>query len=235
MEYKSLQPLRVEAEEEKMQRIASVQAALIKHGKLNVASNQYPHLLMRGLGHYELLLYLEEHSINEEVAKEKCLQATFKIHNLDRCALAFRNEADGFVLQGPRVDGACGPQTVSWFHKDVLTTTCMKFNNFMDYLAFLTLIRNKDPAVSGKDGYDVVVLNGIDPELICVLDLLHLYKDVEVFCDAHPEGRKQFLSLRKIARSRTPEIPVEYTECSVQEYLEQQYPHELRRRRGRGL
>jgi len=218
------------AEEARDQHIQEVLDALIKRSNRpeNVHGQGYAYFRTCDLDDFSLTEYLSDERIDKEVAKEACREACFYQNNWSRRTIAFENVAGGYTLRSSCFKGYYGPKTVSWIRHQEWPDTCMIFEDFMDYLAFLTLIKQGDSIVEGKEGFDAVVLNQVDLEQTSVIDLLNLYDNIECFCGDGESGMKTFRHIRKRCLSRVRDA----MDNNIRVYLEEHSKEQVRRHRG---
>ncbi len=234
MTYQNLHPQSIDAEEARSRRIQEVLDALVKRANRpeNISGQAYTNFHMRELDAFHLTEYLSDMKIDEQIAKEVSCEASFYVGHISKRAIAFENVAGGYALCEPRFRSYYGPKTISWERHKVMPDTCVVFEYFIDYLAFLTLIKQGDSLFEEKADYDAVVLNSIDPEQSSVIDLLNLYHKIECFHDNNEFGMKSFRSIRKLCLSRVKYTTKEFQENSIREYLDRHSNVDLRRRGG---
>ena len=127
-----------------------------------------------------LLTYLNERSINIDIARLHCKEVHYSVNGKPYFAVGFRNDAGGYELRNKYFKGCTS--------KDITTakignTTCQIFEGFMDYLSFLT-IKNWQQSKA-----DVIVLNSLT-NLAKVKKALTAYGSIATFLD-NDEARKR--------------------------------------------
>lgn len=132
-----------------------------------------------------LIQYLTERKINHSLAKYHLKEAYY---NEKQFALAFENDLGGFELRNRLQKFSTSPKTITSI-KGKCKTAVMLFEGFMDFLSYLTIIKNDIPE------FDTIVLNSVS-NINLASDLLTNYSKIFSVLDNDPKGIETLNNLK---------------------------------------
>lgn len=154
------------------------------HG--NTSNNNNPAMAIQKvlpITHKALIDYLSERKINIDIAKQHCSEIHYSVNNKPYFAIGFQNDNKGWVLRSEPFKGCTSMDIRTYRNADSLKDTCLVFEGFMDYLAYLTLKNIHTPQE------DVIVLNSLS-NLPKAINQLKDYKEVQTYLDNDEAGKK---------------------------------------------
>lgn len=134
-----------------------------------------------------LISYLLKRGIDLNIAITECREAHYTCHGKAYQAIAFSNIAGGYEIRSCHDKGCISPRGISLPHPVHAKTICL-FEEFIDYLSFLTLQKQKRLSFSCGTS-DYIVLNSVN-NLSYALTHLKNYRDIYCFSDNNDEGRR---------------------------------------------
>ena len=140
------------------------------------------------LTHPALLSYLNERSIDIDIAKCHCRQVHYSIKNNPYFAIGFKNDAGGWELRNRSFKGCCTPKEITTLNNG--SNTVIVFEGFIDFLSYLTIKRNPSPAI------DTAVLNST-ANLNKAIPFLKSYRTIHTFLDNDTAGQKTVEQLQQ--------------------------------------
>ena len=172
----------------------------------------FQQLEVRELAHPALLRYLQERSIDRDIAKSECKELHFTHNGKPYFAIGFENVAGGYEVRNQFFKGCIAPKDITHIRQTKQQPdTCYLFEGFMDYLSFLTLRKQKQPQYSGLQGQDYMVLNSVS-NLGKVMDRLSDYERIPCFFDNDQAGNKACLELQRALSYRVRDASIHYSE-----------------------
>ena len=172
----------------------------------------FQQLEVRELAHPALLRYLQERSIDTDIAKSECKELHFTHNGKPYFAIGFENVTGGYEVRNPFFKGCVAPKDITHIRQqERQADTCYLFEGFMDYLSFLTLRKQKQPQYSGLQGQDYMVLNSVS-NLGKVMDRLSDYERIPCFFDNDQAGNKACLELQRALSYRVRDASIHYSE-----------------------
>jgi hypothetical protein len=170
-----------------------------------------------------LLTYLNERSINIDIARLHCKEVHYSVNGKSYFAVGFKNDAGGYELRNKYFKGCTS--------KDITTAkrgsnTCQIFEGFMDYFSFLTL---KKWQLSKAD---IIVLNSLN-NLAKVKNSLNAYGSIATFLDNDDAGKRAVQKLKSCYRNVTDQSEFYASHKDLNDYLCSKKPlPEKRMRKG---
>jgi hypothetical protein len=133
-----------------------------------------------------LLTYLNERSINIDIARLHCKEVHYCVNGKPYFAVGFRNDNGGYELRNRYFKGCTS--------KDITTikagnNTAQLFEGFMDYLSFLTM-KNWQQSKA-----DVIILNSLT-NLAKAKNSLTGYGSIAIFLDNDEAGKRAVQELK---------------------------------------
>ena len=168
-----------------------------------------------------LLAYLQKRGINLELAKRECSEARYTHNGKRYFAIAFPNGSGGFEVRNPYFKGCIG-------HKDITLLAhtfnewqsgCLVFEGFMDFLAYMTLVKQQDRWFVVESPCDYMILNSV-ANIKRALQYLDRYTHIHCFLDNDQAGRKTVESISNVFEYRVTDESFRYADYKdVNDYL----------------
>ena len=194
-------------------------------GKQSSSEPSFQQLEIVPLSSPALLSYLQERGINAELAKRECREAHFTNNGKRYFAIAFPNISGGYEIRNRYFKGCIAPKEISHIRQSgKARETCYVFEEFMDYLSFLTLRLENCPNFSELDRQDYMVLNSVS-NVSKALYPLGNYERIHCFFDNDHAGMEALQQIRKeYGRDRyIHDASQIYSGCKdLNEYLQKQ-------------
>ena len=166
-------------------------------GKQSSSEPSFQQLEIVPLSSPALLSYLQERGINAELAKRECREAHFTNNGKRYFAIAFPNISGGYEIRNRYFKGCIAPKEISHIRQSgKARETCYVFEEFMDYLSFLTLRLENCPNFSELDRQDYMVLNSVS-NVSKALYPLGNYERIHCFFDNDHAGMEALQQIRK--------------------------------------
>lgn len=171
----------------------------------------FQQLEVRELAHPALLRYLQERSIDTEIAKRECKELHFTHNGKPYFAIGFENVAGGYEVRNQFFKGCIAPKDITHIRKtERQTDACYLFEGFMDYLSFLTIRKLKQPQSPDLKGQDYIVLNSVS-NLNKAIEHLSHYERIHCFFDNDQAGSKACLELQRTFFYRVRDASIHYS------------------------
>lgn len=173
------------------------------------------------LQHYALLSYLRSRYVDIEIGRMYCREIHYKVHQKEYFGIAFGNLAHGYEVRNPHFKGCIG-------HKDLTILArsfgewqngCIIFEGFMDFLSYLTLVKQQDKRFIVEDRCDYMILNSV-ANLKRALQYLERYTNIHCFLDNDMAGRKAVETIMGLYEYRVTDDSFRYADYKdVNDYL----------------
>jgi hypothetical protein len=158
-----------------------------------------------------LLTYLNERSINIDIALLYCREVYYSVNDKPYFGVVFRNYNGGYELWNRYFKG-CTSKDVRTIKAGNNNNTCQLFEGFMDYLSFLT-IKNWQ-----KSEADVIVLNSLT-NLSKIKNTLTAYGSIATFLDNDEAGKRAVQELKSCYPNVTDQSEFYAKHKDLNEYL----------------
>ena len=112
------------------------------------------------LSNKKLLSYLDSRDIDLALAVKYCREIYYSVKWKKYFALAFRNNSGGFEIISPHIKGYIAPRDLTLISLSSSNPYCIVFDNFMDFLSYLTLNKRIDFTIF-SDTVDYLILNSV--------------------------------------------------------------------------
>ena len=112
------------------------------------------------LSNKKLLSYLDSRDIDLALAVKYCREIYYSVKWKKYFALAFRNNSGGFEIISPHIKGYIAPRDLTLISLSSANPYCIVFDNFMDFLSYLTLNKRIDFTIF-SDTVDYLILNSV--------------------------------------------------------------------------
>lgn len=171
----------------------------------------FQQLEVRELAHPALLRYLQERSIDTEIAKRECKELHFTHKGKPYFAIGFENVAGSYEVRNLFFKGCIAPKDITHIRQqERQADTCYLFEGFMDYLSYLTIRKLKQPQSPDLKGQDYIVLNSIS-NLNKAIEHLSHYERIHCFFDNDQAGNKACLELQRTFFYRVRDASIHYS------------------------
>lgn len=167
-------------------------------------------LEIKGLESPTLLDYLQNRSINPEIANEHCREVHYSVNDKPYYGIGFRNISGGYEIRNPYFKGCIGTKDISHIRQMDRKDTCYLFEGFLDFLSFLTIRQKNNPQYPCSDWQDYIVLNST-ANLPKALPRLADYEHTHCFMDNDTAGRAAYRELEKELGFRTRDASCHYS------------------------
>ena len=172
----------------------------------------FQQLEIRELAHPALLRYLQERSIDTDIAKSECKELHFTHNGKPYFAIGFENMTGGYEIRNQFFKGGIAPKDITHIRQqERQTDTCYLFEGFMDYLSFLPIRKRKQSQHSDLQGQDYMVLNSVS-NLNKAIEHLSHYERIHCFFDNDQAGNKACLELQRAFSYKVRDASVHYSE-----------------------
>lgn len=170
----------------------------------------FQQLEVRELVHPALLRYLQERGIDMTVAKNECKELHFTHNSKPYFAIGFGNMTRGYEVRNQFFKGCIAPKNITHIQQqERQTDTCYLFEGFMDYLSFLTILKQKSPQYPDLKGQDYMVLNSVS-NLNKAIERLSPYERIHCFFDNDQAGNRAYLELQRTFSYRVRDASIHY-------------------------
>ena len=207
-------------------------------GKQSSSEPSFQQLEIVPLSSPALLSYLQERGINAELAKRECREAHFTNNGKRYFAIAFPNISGGYEIRNRYFKGCIAPKEISHIRQSgKARETCYVFEEFMDYLSFLTLRLENCPNFSELDRQDYMVLNSVS-NVSKALYPLGNYERIHCFFDNDHAGLEALRQIRmEYGRERyIRDASQIYRGCKdLNEYLQKQVERKRQLQSAKGV
>ena len=140
--------------------------------------------------------YLTSRGIDIEIGIRECREIHYTCHGKTYFAIGFPNIAGGYELRNLYYKGCIAPKEISVANTAKTALSCCLFEGFMDFLSYLTLVRQGKLLPPCRQP-DLIVLNSVS-NLSKALSRLKAYKKIYCFLDNDDAGRKAVDLLREM-------------------------------------
>jgi len=152
--------------------------------------NTFDVVKIKPLENVALLEYLTSRKIDNDLARLYVSEAYYNFKDKRYFAISFKNDRGGLELRNKYNKGSVSPKTITTIEGNDSIQINL-FEGFMDFLSALTYYNISTP------GYKTIVLNSLSfiPE---VLPLLRGYKQINVYFDNNPAGKKALEKVQNV-------------------------------------
>lgn len=173
------------------------------------------------LSNHSLLSYFSSRRIDITIGKMYCREIHYKVEQKHYYGIAFGNLSEGHEVRNPYFKGCIG-------HKDITLLAhtfnewqsgCLVFEGFMDFLAYMTLVKQQDRWFVVESPCDYMILNSV-ANLKRALQYLDRYTHIHCFLDNDQAGRKTVESISNVFEYRVTDESFRYADYKdVNDYL----------------
>lgn len=170
---------------------------------------------------HALLSYLNSRCVDITIGMMYCREIHYKVGQRHYYGIAFGNLSDGYEVRSPYFKGCVG-------HKDITLLAhtfnewqdgCLVFEGFMDFLSYMTLVKQQDQWFAIGSPCDYMVLNSV-ANLKRALQYLDRYTHIHCFLDNDQAGRKTMETIMGLYDCRVTDESFRYADYKdVNDYL----------------
>ena len=121
-----------------------------------------------------LLSYIMSRGIDCDIAKQECVELQYELYGKPCNSIGFLNNSGGYMLNGIMTKGCFGKQdmTIVGHRNEHEPACCYLFEDYLMYLAFLTLRKMGVLYIEAEQSFDYIILNSATniPKLLSILD-----------------------------------------------------------------
>ena len=173
------------------------------------------------LSNHSLLSYFSSRRIDITIGRMYCREIHYKVEQKHYYGIAFGNLSEGHEVRNPYFKGCIG-------HKDITLLAhtfnewqsgCLVFEGFMDFLAYMTLVKQQDRWFVVESPCDYMILNSV-ANIKRALQYLDRYTHIHCFLDNDQAGRKTVESISNVFEYRVTDESFRYADYKdVNDYL----------------
>lgn len=190
---------------------------------------------IRLLSSMVLFEFLKKKRISVTIAKRMCKEFSFIYNENKHIVLAIANVSGGYEIRNDSISGCIGPKDISYIRnsKNEIVTTCCVFDDFIDYLSYLTISNSK---LINLRKQDYLILNSTE-QLDFAIDILSKYNCIYCYFNDDKGGSTKHRFVLKLRSSKVNDASIYYRDTkSLRDNLNMymhHYPNE-QPKRGRG-
>lgn len=189
--------------------------------------------IIRLLSSMVLFEFLEKKRISVSIAKRVCKEISFIYNEKKYIVLGIANVKGGYEIRNDSISGCIGPKDISYIRnsKDEIATTCCVFDDFIDFLSYLTISNSK---LINNRKQDYLILNSTE-QLDFAIDILSKYNCIYCYFNDDDKGGSTNRLVLKLRSSKVNDASIYYRDTkSLRDNLNiHHYPNE-QPKRGRG-
>lgn len=143
------------------------------------------------LNHHALLSYIRSRNIDTGLAQRHCMEIHYEWHKRHYFSIAFENVSGGYEMRNPYYKGCIRKKdiTIIEFITDEKQEHVCVFEGFMDFLSYLTLLKQGDSIICVQVPCDYIIMNSVS-NLKKTLEILSNYKYIHCYLDNDFAGEK---------------------------------------------
>lgn len=142
------------------------------------------------LSNEALLSYLSSRRIDFHAARSECVEIHYVLYNKPYYSIGFSNMSGGYEIRNPYFKGCMGEKNISRITAtpDNTALFCCVFEGFMDYLSYLTFLKQHDSPICIRHPTDYIILNSVN-NIAKVQHFLDEYEHIHCYLDNDQAGR----------------------------------------------
>lgn len=173
------------------------------------------------LKHPALLSYLQSRHIDLEIGRQYCREIHYTLDHKRYFSIAFQNSDGDYEVRNPYFKGCFGKKTITLLPlvSRQRQEGCIVFEGFMDFLAYLTLLKRGDPLFFIEEPCDYLVMNSVNNLKVCLVEL-ECYRHIHCFLDNDEAGQRTTDIISQCCEYRVTNETFRYAEYKdVNDYL----------------
>lgn len=192
------------------ERTPYIRPASFSFGEQRIQNSSFQGVQVGELSSPALIDYLRGRGINIELAKRECKELRYEYEGKTYFVVGFSNISGGYELRNRYFKGCLAPKDITHIrHQGEQRAACYLFEGFMDYLSFLTIRVNNNPAEPRTNEQDYMVLNSVT-NLSKAERLLRPYSRIGCFLDNDHAGQRAYENLKRMFGNRLQDMSHHY-------------------------
>lgn len=165
-------------------------------------TDQFRNVKVMDLNHEALKSYLQSRGIDLGIGKCECKEVHYTCNKKEYFAVAFLNNGGGYEIRNPYFKGCIAPKDISIIRKSerLRGHGCCLFEGFMDYLSYLTLVK-QGRITEGEESMDYIVLNSVS-NISRAIEPIKKYEVIHCYLDNDDAGRRAVDALKELFGNR---------------------------------
>ena len=202
------------------ERTPYIRPASFSFGEQRIQNSSFQGVQVGELSSPALIDYLRGRGINIELAKRECKELRYEYEGKTYFVVGFSNISGGYELRNRYFKGCLAPKDITHIRQQgEQRAVCYLFEGFMDYLSFLTIRVNNNPAEPRTNEQDYMVLNSVT-NLSKAERLLRPYSRIGCFLDNDHAGQRAYENLKRMFGNRLQDMSHHYKEYKdLNDYL----------------
>ena len=201
-------------------------AAVGKAIETSIAAKEYATTKMNDvkllpLQNHSLLSYFSSRKIDITIGKMYCREIHYKVEQKHYYGIAFGNLSEGHEVRNPYFKGCIGHKGITLLAHtfNEWQNGCLVFEGFMDFLSYMTLVKQKAQWFVIESPCDYMILNSV-ANLKRALQYLNRYTHIHCFLDNDHAGHKTVESISNVFEYRVTDESFRYADYKdVNDYL----------------
>ncbi len=139
---------------------------------------------IKPLQNIALLSYISSREINTDIAKKFCKEIYYRWSNRKYFGICFCNQSGGYEIRNAYFKGCIKSKdvTIIMHEQEERQQHICLFEGFMDFLSYLTMLRNVNQTICIQHPSDFIILNSVNNIKKCLTNLegyphIHCYLD----------------------------------------------------------
>jgi hypothetical protein len=180
-----------------------------------IAEPAFTNIEVLQLTHPALMRYITERKIDMIIAQQQCNEIHFKHNDKAYFAIGFTNNVGGYELRNSFFKGCIAPKSFTLIKAKVQSKTCLMFEGFMDYLSYMTLLKQGKGILTLNDDKsarvsDYIILNSVT-NLQKAKSLLTSYEHIVTLFDNDRAGQTACAELSQELGDKVKDDSVAYS------------------------
>lgn len=165
-------------------------------------TDQFRNVKVMDLNHEALKSYLQSRGIDLGIGKCECKEVHYTCNKKEYFAVAFPNNGGGYEIRNPYFKGCIAPKDISIIRKSerLRGHGCCLFEGFIDYLSYLTLVK-QGRITEGGESMDYIVLNSVS-NISRAIEPIKKYEVIHCYLDNDDAGRRAVDALQELFGNR---------------------------------
>lgn len=158
-----------------------------------VNETQIEKVEISNLTNLDLVSYLASYGISKTIALEQCMEIHYTDNNKQCQAVAFPNANSGYEIRYKELEGCVSAKGISIIkadndEDDEPSNSCCIFEDFIDYLSFLTMREQSIDFTISLHKTDYIILNSVS-QINIALQELEAYENISCFFSNNELGK----------------------------------------------
>lgn len=165
------------------------------------------------LRHHALLSYLRSRQVDTDVGRWFCREVHYELRKRYYYAIAFENISGGYEVRNSYYKGCIIKKDISLIkhRQEQMQQHICVFEGFMDFLSYLTFMRQEENEICIKSPSDYLVMNSVS-NLKTTLVHLECYPHIHCYLDNDLAGQKTVETISGLYESRVCDESFRYSE-----------------------